>query len=157
MFPERHFKHGLLARGKTYGNRLPPDFLSRAPDTTACAAFIEEDRIKPAEATNLDSKSGSTVQSHSSLQPDPTATGRRADIVCLSDVQPRPVEWLWQDRLAPGTLSMLSGDGIGPCRSRNKISKPVRRQHDHPARGGVMRNFERLDETKDLAAFSLLV
>jgi hypothetical protein len=40
----------------------------------------------------------------------PTATRRHADIVCLSDVQPRPVEWLWQDRLASGTLAMLSGD-----------------------------------------------
>jgi hypothetical protein len=40
----------------------------------------------------------------------PTATRRHADIVCLSDVQPRLVEWLWQDRLASGTLAMLSGD-----------------------------------------------
>ncbi len=44
------------------------------------------------------------------LESDPTATTRRADIACLSDVQPRPVEWLWQDRLASGTLAMLSGD-----------------------------------------------
>jgi hypothetical protein len=41
--------------------------------------------------------------------------------------------------------------GIGPCRPRKKIGKPVRRQHDHPALGGVMRNFEHLRETKDLA------
>jgi hypothetical protein len=45
-----------------------------------------------------------------SVQSAPAATGRHADIVCLCDVQPRPVEWLWQDRLASGTLAMLSGD-----------------------------------------------
>jgi hypothetical protein len=54
------------------------------------------------------------THSDSSLPSDPTATGRRADIVRLSDVAPRPVEWLWQDRLASGTLSMVSGDpGVG--------------------------------------------
>ena len=32
-----------------------------------------------------------------------------ADFVYLCDLQPRPVEWLWQDRLACGTLAMISG------------------------------------------------
>ena len=41
----------------------------------------------------------------------PTAgTDRQADLVCLADIEHRPVEWLWQDRLASGTLVMLSGD-----------------------------------------------
>jgi hypothetical protein len=38
---------------------------------------------------------------------DATVTG--TDIVCLADLQPQPVEWLWQHRLAAGTLAMLSG------------------------------------------------
>jgi putative DNA primase/helicase len=37
-------------------------------------------------------------------------TDRQADLVCLSDIEDRPVDWLWQDRLASGTLAMLSGD-----------------------------------------------
>ncbi|HET6219277.1 MAG TPA: hypothetical protein VFE27_19805 [Acidobacteriaceae bacterium] len=37
---------------------------------------------------------------------DATVTG--ADIVYLADLQPEPVEWLWQHRLAAGTLAMLS-------------------------------------------------
>jgi AAA domain len=41
---------------------------------------------------------------------DPAAIEGNADIVYLSDLQPRPVEWLWQDRLASGTLSMISGE-----------------------------------------------
>jgi putative DNA primase/helicase len=32
-----------------------------------------------------------------------------ADLVYLCDLPPRPIEWLWQDRLACGTLAMLSG------------------------------------------------
>jgi len=38
------------------------------------------------------------------------ATDRHADLVCLADIPPRPIDWLWQDRLACGTLAMLSGD-----------------------------------------------
>jgi putative DNA primase/helicase len=40
------------------------------------------------------------------LPPEPTAS---ADLVYLCDLQLRPVEWLWQDRLACGTLAMISG------------------------------------------------
>jgi hypothetical protein len=50
-------------------------------------------------------------------EPEPTpplhstaVTDRQADLVCLSDIEDRPVDWLWQDRLASGTLAMLSGD-----------------------------------------------
>jgi RecA-family ATPase len=38
---------------------------------------------------------------------DATVTG--TDIVYLADLPPQPVEWLWQHRLAAGTLAMLSG------------------------------------------------
>jgi len=44
------------------------------------------------------------------IQADPAAIEGSADIVYLSDLQLRPVEWLWQDRLASGTLSMISGE-----------------------------------------------
>jgi AAA domain len=64
----------------------------------------------PADTLSPEEDQPDATQSDSSLPSDPTATGRRADIVRLSDVAPRPVEWLWQDRLASGTLSMLSGD-----------------------------------------------
>ncbi len=44
----------------------------------------------------------------SELTPPPTA--RQADLVCLADIEPRPIDWLWKDRLAAGALSVLSGD-----------------------------------------------
>ena len=40
------------------------------------------------------------------LPAEPNAGG---GLVYLCDLQPRPVEWLWQDRLACGTLAMISG------------------------------------------------
>jgi hypothetical protein len=44
------------------------------------------------------------------LPADADATVTGTDIVYLADLQPQPVEWLWQHRLAAGTLAMLSGE-----------------------------------------------
>ena len=41
---------------------------------------------------------------------DPPPAESCADLVYLSGLQLRPVEWLWQDRLAYGTLAMISGE-----------------------------------------------
>jgi putative DNA primase/helicase len=46
----------------------------------------------------------------SPLPADPDATVTGTDIVYLADLQPQPVEWLWQHRLAAGTLAMFSGE-----------------------------------------------
>jgi hypothetical protein len=46
----------------------------------------------------------------SPLPADADATVTGTDIVYLADLQPQPVVWLWQQRLAAGTLAMLSGD-----------------------------------------------
>jgi len=46
----------------------------------------------------------------SPLPSDADATVTGTDIVYLADLQPQPVEWLWQHRLAAGTLAMLSGE-----------------------------------------------
>src|SRR5271156_141370 len=44
-----------------------------------------------------------------SPSPSPAEPPAAADFVYLRDLEPRPVEWLWQDRLACGTLAMISG------------------------------------------------
>ncbi len=43
------------------------------------------------------------------LPAEPTAIAGSADLVYLCDLQPQPVQWLWQDRLASGSLAMISG------------------------------------------------
>ena len=79
---------------------LPP------PDTAA--PVIQNARKRAATPAKIPSQSRPPAQS--SLQTDPSASVRRADILCLTEVQHRPVEWLWQDRLASGALAMLSAD-----------------------------------------------
>jgi hypothetical protein len=85
----------------------PPviDHLSSSPadPVTAGAAAVPhpeqaiiEDGLSPHTPSPSPAGSGATV------------TG--TDIVSLADLQPQPVEWLWQHRLAAGTLAMLSGD-----------------------------------------------
>ena len=80
--------------------------------------------LSPPEPTYLDSTdlhaSNATADTHDSEPnlPEPssdttgptTPTNRQADLIRLTDVEPRPIEWVWQDRLAVGTLAMLSGD-----------------------------------------------
>jgi AAA domain len=57
------------------------------------------------------SEPASAAPIHPPSPPDPTAApARQADLVYLADIDHRPIEWLWQDRLAAGTLAMLSGD-----------------------------------------------
>jgi len=41
-------------------------------------------------------------------------SGRRLQLVTASSIAPRPVRWLWKDRIALGTIALLAGrEGIG--------------------------------------------
>jgi hypothetical protein len=55
-------------------------------------------------------KDALSPQTPSPLPADADATVTGTDIVYLADLPPQPVEWLWQHRLAAGTLAMLSGE-----------------------------------------------
>jgi hypothetical protein len=46
----------------------------------------------------------------SPLPADADATVTGTDIADLADLQPQPVDWLWQHRLAAGTLALISGE-----------------------------------------------
>jgi hypothetical protein len=70
-----------------------------------------EQAMIPQQATMNDTLSPHTP---SPLPADADATVTGTDIVYLADIQPEPIEWLWQHRLAAGTLAMLSGEpGLG--------------------------------------------
>jgi putative DNA primase/helicase len=51
-----------------------------------------------------------SLHTPSPLPADTDATVTGTDIIYLADLQPQPVEWLWERRLAVGTLAMLSGE-----------------------------------------------
>jgi hypothetical protein len=48
------------------------------------------------------------------LPPDPNLPGRQLILTPAADIKPRPVFWLWEGRLALGTLGLLAGrQGLG--------------------------------------------
>jgi len=50
-----------------------------------------------------------------------------AQLQCAGDVQPRPINWLWPNRIALGKLTMIAGDpGLG--KSLLSIELAVSRQ-----------------------------
>ena len=77
----------------------------------APSTHVPEAAVTDTHTAEPDSPQPESVAPSPTRPPDPTsATDRQADLVCLSDIEDRPVDWLWQDRLASGTLAMLSGD-----------------------------------------------
>jgi putative DNA primase/helicase len=46
-----------------------------------------------------------------SVRPAPVLAPSGLDVVCLADVQARPIEWLWRNWIAIGKVSVLAGDG----------------------------------------------
>jgi putative DNA primase/helicase len=71
-----------------------------APDTANVT-----DVLSPQEDSPQDAPQPSPLSSPA----EPAAGAPCADLVYLSDLKLRPVPWLWQDRLAFGTLAMISG------------------------------------------------
>ena len=71
------------------------------------AAFQPGEAMNPQQALMNDA-----LPPHppSPLSADADATVTGTDIIYLADLEPQPVEWLWQHRLAAGTLAMLSGE-----------------------------------------------
>jgi hypothetical protein len=52
--------------------------------------------------------SNDPLSPHTLADADATVTG--TDMVYLAGLQPQPVEWLWQHRLAAGTSAIISGE-----------------------------------------------
>ena len=78
---------------------------AEAPLVAGAPATNDPDTATVADV--LPSQQDSPPNGASSPSPaEPTAA---VDFVYLRDLEPRPVEWLWQDRLACGTLAMISG------------------------------------------------
>jgi hypothetical protein len=81
-----------------------------SPDScteSAAEPFRLEQAMIPQQAMSNDPLSPHTPPP---LPADADATVTGTDIVYLAGLQPQPVEWLWQHRLAAGTLAMISGE-----------------------------------------------
>jgi putative DNA primase/helicase len=88
------YGHAFRPRPQTSSSTEPPPTTPDAPDT-AIVADLPGPEADPPQAPLP--------------PPSPAEPTAVADLVYLCDLQPQPIEWLWQDRLACGTLAMLSG------------------------------------------------
>src|SRR5882757_1779306 len=77
-----------------------------SPEGTAEPSSLEQP-MTPQQAIMQDALSPHTP---SPLLVDANETVTGTDIVYLADLHPQPVEWLWQHRLAAGTLAMFTGE-----------------------------------------------
>ena len=80
---------------------IPPEPVAAQPFNATAAADAGPNPQQPEPAP--------AIRPPAPAEPG-AATDRQADLVCLADIPPRPIDWLWPDRLACGTLAMLSGD-----------------------------------------------
>jgi putative DNA primase/helicase len=64
--------------------------------------------------------------------------GLRIDAVCMADVEPEPVRWLWPGRIALGKLSLLAGQpGLGKSFLSLDMAARVSRGDGWPCDGGA--------------------
>ncbi len=66
-----------------------------------------------------------------------TNAASELQIVCLADVQPVPINWLWPDKIARGKLTLLSGDpGLGKSLITVSLAAAVSNGARWPVGGG---------------------
>jgi len=90
---------GLRRRG------YPPDVIRAAITTfnlNHCVPPMAEAQVEKIYQSVIKYKAGSAV-------PERVAT-RGPDLLCLADVEPKAVSWLWRDYIPRKMLSMISGD-----------------------------------------------
>ena len=58
-------------------------------------------------------------------------------MVCMADVEPQPIDWLWPERIARGKVSMLAGDpGLGKSLITIALATAVSTGAKWPVDGG---------------------
>ncbi|MBN1341746.1 MAG: AAA family ATPase [Phycisphaerae bacterium] len=76
------------------------------------------------------------TEPQSARAPDPFSI--RVDAVCLADVDPEPVVWLWPGRFALGKLSLIAGEpGLGKSFLTLDMAARVSRGDGWPCDGGT--------------------
>lgn len=78
------------------------------------------------------------------LQHDPvvrkipvTRAGTHLQTVCIADVEPKPISWLWKEKIARGKLTLISGDpGLGKSLITVALASAVSRGARWPVGGG---------------------
>jgi hypothetical protein len=110
----------LIIAARREHNEKPEKALRRDYIVRTLARARQAAAEMPKESADVDLSSivGQTAASTGggtrSVMPGVTTYGLRVDTVCLADVEPEPVHWLWPDRFALGKLSLIAGEpGLG--------------------------------------------
>lgn len=110
----------LIIAGRRENNDKPekalrPDYIART-----LAKARQAVAKMPTESADVDlsgivgQAAASTGGGAGSVVPSIITSGLRVDAVCLADVEPEPVRWLWPGRFALGKLSLIAGEpGLG--------------------------------------------
>ena len=53
--------------------------------------------------------------------------------VCMADIEPKPISWLWPDKIARGKLTLISGEENGHEKNASNFDDP----DDDPDHGGA--------------------
>ena len=63
--------------------------------------------------------------------------GTTLQIVCIADVEPKPINWLWTEKIARGKLTLISGDpGLGKSLITVALASAVSNGARWPVGGG---------------------
>ena len=110
MTIDRQDTHSGTFYGYKFGSmpEVPSSIPEAPPVGDALTTPNDPDTATVADVLGPQQDSPQTPRPHPP-SPLPAESPAGADFVYLCDLQPRPVEWLWQDRLACGTLAMISG------------------------------------------------
>jgi hypothetical protein len=110
MAVSNHVKRVREASCRRKAEKLLQDGLDATGDATVDTVTLLGDM-----ATNLQSLLNGFDEKGNALPYSlgTSKVGRSPELVCLSDVQPRDVDWLWEPYLPAGMLAMLSGDPGG--------------------------------------------
>jgi hypothetical protein len=93
-----------------------------------------------------------SMQSCAARLPDrPPSESGGVEFVCLADVDPKPLQWLWADRLPLGAISIIAGDpGLGKSFITLDIAARVSRGAEfpdgHPCASGTVLLFNAEDD-----------
>jgi len=59
-------------------------------------------------------------------------------IICMADVEPKPINWLWPEKIARGKVSMIAGDpGLGKSLITLALASAVSTGARWPVGGGI--------------------
>ena len=139
-FPKSQVKEGMRNNTATkYIGKLLHDLspeLWESAGWTALKEWNNTHAIPPLPENELRTVFGSIAQKETgsrNKQVSTTKVENEAVTICMKDVQPEPISWLWPGRIALGKLTLIAGDpGLGKSLLTIALAANVSKGHQWP-------------------------